>query len=112
MIRMRHLLVALAAIAGLVTSSAFAQTPEAGMPPAISELEGIEAGIGRTWSLDYEAIMADAGLLALLMGQPDPPTTTIAIDEPTEGVAARTGSIVITYPIQYRTPLGDPGTKA
>jgi hypothetical protein len=58
--RLRHLLVALAAIAALVSTPAHAQTPTAGMPPAISELEGIQAGIGRTWSLDYEAIMADA----------------------------------------------------
>ncbi len=58
--RIRSLVFALAAVASLIVSTTLAQTPATSAPPAISELEGIESGIGRTWSLDYEAIMADA----------------------------------------------------
>jgi hypothetical protein len=58
--RIRHLIIALAALAFLFPTTASGQTPSAAPPPAISELPGIQAGIGRTWSIDYEAIMSGA----------------------------------------------------
>lgn len=57
------------------------------------------------------AIYGNAGLAALLMGPPDPPNSSIVIDDPVEGVSVRTGSVVIAFPIQYRTSLGDPSSK-
>lgn len=58
------------------------------------------------------AIPAAPGLLALLMAEPDPPNTTIVVDDPTAGASRRTGSVIVEFPIQYRTTLGDPSSKA
>ena len=51
-------LVLLVATLALTLIPASAQTPAGGGIPAISELEGIEAAIGRTWSIDYDALTA------------------------------------------------------
>jgi hypothetical protein len=48
----------LAATLALTIRPAAAQTPAAGGIPAIAELEGIESAIGRTWSIDYDALTA------------------------------------------------------
>jgi hypothetical protein len=59
------------------------------------------------------AIFGNAALAALLMAPPpDPPNTRIAIDEPAEGAAKRTGSVVVAFPIRYRTLMSDPTTLA
>jgi hypothetical protein len=59
------------------------------------------------------AIFGDTALAALLMAPPaDPPSTRISIDDPAEGAARRTGSIVVAFPIRYRTPMSDPTTLA
>lgn len=58
-----------------------------------------------------EALFADAPFLALLMVKPGPPGAVISIDEPVEGVAHRLGSIILQFPIMYRTRLGDPDTQ-
>lgn len=58
------------------------------------------------------ALFNDAAFLALLMFEPGPPSATILIDEPDpQSGMRRLGSIVIGFPIQYRTRLGDPSTR-
>ena len=42
----------------MTLQTAAGQTPAAGALPAISELEGIESAIARTWSIDYDALTA------------------------------------------------------
>jgi hypothetical protein len=54
----RGLALMLAATLALTLTPSTAQTPAAGGIPAISELEGIESAIGRTWSIDYDALTA------------------------------------------------------
>lgn len=54
---------------------------------------------------------AGASLTALLMIPPGPPSAQISIDEPIEGLSLRLGVITLSFPIQYRTRLGDPSTK-
>jgi hypothetical protein len=48
----------LTATLALTYHPAAAQSPAAGGIPAIAELEGIESAIGRTWSIDYDALTA------------------------------------------------------
>ena len=58
------------------------------------------------------ALFGNAAFLALLMVEPGPPSATILIDEPDpQSGVRRLGSIVIGFPIQYRTRLGDPTNK-
>ena len=54
------------------------------------------------------ALFADAGFLALLLVPPDPPSTSIQIDDPAGGSALRLGSVILGFPIQFRTRLGEP----
>ncbi|HYI25766.1 MAG TPA: hypothetical protein VD767_10180 [Thermomicrobiales bacterium] len=57
-IRIPLLAFALLALGTAYLPAASAQTP--GSAAAISELPGIQSGIARTWSLDYEAIMSES----------------------------------------------------
>lgn len=58
-----------------------------------------------------EALFSNSAFLALLMVKPGPPSAIISIDEPVEGLAHRLGSIILQFPIMYRTRLGDPDTQ-
>jgi hypothetical protein len=55
--------------------------------------------------------VAGATLRALLMVPPGPPSAQVLLDEAAVGVELRLGTIVLSFPIQYRTRLGDPSTK-
>jgi hypothetical protein len=81
-------------------------------------IEGVAAGantlidtldqIAKEVELD---LFADAPFLALLMHAPGPPSAQISIDEPLDGAEKRTGSVILTIPINYRTRFGQPDVK-
>jgi hypothetical protein len=54
---------------------------------------------------------AGATLRGLLMVMPGPPSSQLMLEDPPEGLGLRLGTIVLGFPIQYRTRLGDPSTK-
>lgn len=57
------------------------------------------------------AICGNAALLALLMLPPAPPSSQIVLEDASGAGAVRLGSIVLSFPIQYRTRYGDASTK-
>lgn len=59
-----------------------------------------------------EALFASAAFEAKLMVPPGPPAANIQIDDAPGGGSKRLGSVILSFPILYRTRLGDPDTQA
>lgn len=56
------------------------------------------------------AVFANADFSGLLMVPAGPPSTQLAIEDPVSGISERLGTVVLQFPIVFRTRLGDPTT--
>ncbi len=63
-------------------------------------------------ALEVEAkLFSDAPFMDTLLVPPGPPATSIQVDDAPGGSAKRVGSIIMNFPILFRTELGAPDTQ-